>query len=205
MTTMRQTEPSIEERVLAVVQRDMVPEDELPATPLKHSWADADWTEIEVSLAHGRVVCLSVEQHEAQAVIACAVGRCGGHTLYRYVPQKAQLWLMRAPDEEADADGDEAEDGKPEATISARVSNVALIGIEVTIERLPLECLVEAVRCLCESVAPARAEEVDFHSSDREWLGEALVDCLGRLSVQAALAVREKLSERIEDAEDAGN
>ncbi len=193
--------PEVNERVLAILDPSMLPEAELPTTPLTSFWYRANWEPIEVAIAQGRVVVLSVESGELHAAATAALFYTGGNLAFRHDAARARLYLYRPPRAAEESTDDETADGQADTDgaadmLSMRLSNAALIGIEGTIAMLSLEQLFRTVEALATKVAPDKLPEIEAHDGDREWLGGALVDCLGRLSVPCALAVRKMLNDK---------
>jgi hypothetical protein len=192
--------PEVDERLIALCDPDFLPAAELPTSELSTWWHQASWDDVQVAITRGKVAILACESHEVMAATTAALFACGGNLLFRFDPGKARLYLRAAPREREEQDGRAGGEGET----ASKIGEVILIGLDSIVSRLDTEQIFAAVRYLAETVAFPMLPDVEAHEEDRPYLIATLKELLCKLSTKAALAVKEKLAEYANDAEDDG-
>jgi uncharacterized protein (DUF2126 family) len=184
-----QSNPEIEERLLATCDPSMLPETDLPALPLDSWWWRADWEGVEIELRRGKVVVISVESGEAEAVKMAALFCAGGDDLvFRHDPGKGRLYLMRATKRPARAAAGQPE--KPESSCPPLVNDLAADCLTMLYDA-PIEVLAAIVPVLAKQAGQGA---VPFPGADDRdgWLNMAR-DVLPRVNVIHLISNRETL------------
>ena len=95
-TTTETRTPLIEDRTLAILAPDMVPEEERPTLSARPFWYQCDWETVHDQLMLGRIVVLSVESGDCGAALVAVLYEMGGDVVWRHDVAKGRLYVQRA-------------------------------------------------------------------------------------------------------------